>query len=705
MFVRKKLYTSMQLLALVGSSAVCSVHAAGIEEITVTAQKRSESTQDVPISITAFGADSIKAAGISGTDNLQLVTPGLTVGRQTAGSVVFIRGIGSQNGAAGEEPSVSTYVDGVYMISPSANAFSFNNIERVEVLKGPQGTLFGRNATGGLIHIITKDPTQETGFDGEVLYGNYDTLETNLYATTGLSENLAGDIAIHYVDQGEGYGKNRTTGKDVNQGKDTSLRSKLVYMPNDDLKITFIGDYTDSDSSYGIARQLAPGALAIDGVTTYTGNWQDMSEKIDPKIRVYRGGASLKVDYDFGEVKLVNISAYRHNNIYQTFNQGSTPIGLIDIAIEINDDFASNELQILSDNDSRLSWIVGTFFMKSTSEYLPLGLSGPAIGGNLDFFTKQVTTSYSAFAESTYELTESTSITAGARYTYDKRELDGDHFFDGFQILDVSQDETWSEPTWRLALKHDINEDFMVYASYNRGFKSGVFSNVQPADPAVNPELVDAYEIGLKATLFDGRLQSNLAAFYYDYQDIQLTKAVKGALQVINAAEAEIKGVEASFSAAHGDYVTTRLGISYVDGEYTKFPDGPIWIPNNVTGGNDPAVGDLSGNDLIRTPEVTVTAGVSVAVPTESGEYGLDINYYYSSSFPWEADNHLKQSSYDVVNAEIHWRSRDERWTLKLFGKNLTDEEYSNYSESTGVGDMITASPPRTYGVGIGFSL
>lgn len=686
-------------------SASSTPRTAALEEIIVTAQKREQNLQDVPISIAAFSDSQLQASGVTGTKDLQLVTPGLHLGRQAGGTILYLRGIGSPSTQSGNEASVATYVDGVYMASPNGGIFSFNNVDRIEVLKGPQGTLFGRNATGGLVHIITKTPAFDPSANISFSYDDYDTVETKFYGTTGLTENIAGDLAILFTEQGEGYGKNLATGNDVNKSRETSLRSKLLITPSDELKITLSGDYTTEKSSFALTRRMAEGRIAIDGVTTHTGDWQDINAKIDPFTDKERWGTSARIDYDAGDISIVNITAYRYNDMHNPFSQDSTPAGLADVDMTAKDAFFTNEFQVLSNTDSDLSWIVGAFYMDGTSKFDPLQLAGPVFGGTLQIITDQQTTSYALFGETNYKFNDNTSLTVGLRWTSDERELDGHVLFDGTQIDAARVDKKWNEPSWRLVLDHRLSEDVLLYASYNRGFKSGVFSTVNFTNPPANPEIVDAYEVGAKGTYLDGTLNASIAAFYYDYADLQLNRIQAGTSEIINAAEAEIHGAEVDITVIATDNLSIQLGASYVDGEYTSFPDGPVLTPDDVNGGNILNAGDLNGNRLSRTPKFTGRLGATFTLPTEVGEFGLTANLYYSGEYFWEADNRFKQGAYTVVNNEFYWLNPSATWKLRLFIRNLTDEEYSNYSESTGVGDQITAAPPRTIGFGVDISL
>ena len=261
---RKLMSCLLASAAALAVPAMANAQAVGLEEVVVTAQRRSENLQQVPIAVATVTANDIQRAGVNSTDTLRQVTPGVMFTTQQRSAQVFIRGVGSQGTGAGDEAAVPIYIDGVYYPSAWGNMFSFNNIDRVEVLKGPQGTLFGRNATGGLVHIITRDPTSEFGVEGSVNYGNFDTKEGSLYVTGG-GENIATDFDGYYVHQGKGWGKDLINGGDVNRKREWSLRSKTVWRPTDDDKLTFAIDYSWNTSDIGLIRTPLPGVPAIGG--------------------------------------------------------------------------------------------------------------------------------------------------------------------------------------------------------------------------------------------------------------------------------------------------------------------------------------------------------------------------------------------------------------------------------------------------------
>jgi iron complex outermembrane recepter protein len=711
---------------------------AQLEEVVVTAQRKAESVQDVPIAITAMSNTFLTETGISSTKELEFVTPGLTYGRQLTAAVPFIRGIGTQTTAAGQDASVSTYIDDVYYSSSLGSILTLNNIERIEVLKGPQGTLFGRNATGGLMHVITRDPQDETAGELELSYGNYDTFEAKFYGTIGVMDGVATDLAVLYSDQGEGYGENKATGGDVNETDEILVRNKWLISAGENTEIKLSADYGDTETSLGVAQRMDEGALGLDGQVYYGGligegvppeeaaamaaqlatgspdDFWDVNSRFDPTAEIDQWGISAHITHDFGDLNFVSITAYRETDAKQKFPQDATPFvpSLIDVSLEQFTETFSQEFRISTAGDN-LDWMVGAFLLDEDAGYDIAELNGSFIAP-LDALTddnKQETFSWAVFAQGDYSFTENTILTAGIRYTEDERNASGttQGTIGGAPFLSTDYDDTttWEETTWRLALSHHFNDSTLAYVSYNRGFKSGLYNlNVlNPvnglADP-VEPETLDAYEIGLKTDMLDGRMRLNAAAFYYEYDDLQVSISVPGGNVLLNAAEATMYGGELEFSALLGDHWTAHAGLSLLDTEYEDFPEGPALMPSGFGGNILLPPTDLGGNELPRSPEYTFNTGVVYNVDTDFGSINASANYYYNDGFYWESENRTEQDSYEVVNAQVTWTSLEETYYVRIYGNNLTDEEYGVFGISSEVADFLSAAAPRTYGVRVG---
>lgn len=690
---------------------------AGIADIVVTANRRAERLQDVPIAVSAYGGAELKASGATTVQDLGNLTPGLTIANQSAGITPFIRGIGAVDNTLGQEGAVAVYVDGVYLPSAYASLFSFNNIERVEVLKGPQGTLFGRNATGGLIHVITRDPGKTPTFEGSLSYGNYDTVKAQGYAAGPITDTLAISVAGIYSHQGKGFGRNITLNRDVGfVGNDQAIRSKLVWTPTDATTVKLSGDYSlTKHSDQGSVKTYLPGSVSsIDGLGGAGGWWNVRGGAIEG-IRTKQYGTSLNVNHDFGGISLVSISSWRRSKVVQSFDNDATPAVVLDAYIDSQKTRTiSQEIQLLSDPSSHIKWIVGGFFLDDRSSFAApngLGLFGSAVGTAVLIQNSIKTRSYSAFGEVTVPLGERTEITGGIRYTSDKRKIYGKTDVltastPGAPLLvslpSVPQQNTENKPTWRAVLNHNFTPEVMGYLSYNRGFKSGNFNAVTASDKPFKSETVDAFEVGLKSKLFDNRLRFNIAAFYYKYNNLQLSVLQGFNLATVNAANSRILGADLDGEFAFTRDLRLRFGASYLNTKFQSFPNAQC-SSRDAAGHTSLFVCDATGNNLTRSPKFTATLSPSYGFDTDFGRIDLSATYAYNSGFYWEPDNRLKQPAYSLLSGQIGWTDTSKRFGLKAFAKNLTNEKYSLWRVAFAFGDEYAAAPPRLYGVEANF--
>jgi len=688
--------------------------ASGLSEIIVTAQRRGQNMQDVPISVTAVTADNLQEIGLSNTELLTAVVPGLSMTRQGRGGQPYIRGVGSQNTVPGNENAVATYVDGVYYADPGGSLFSFNNIERIEVLKGPQGTLFGRNATGGLIQIVTREPTVSPQFRASVSYADYDTAEGNLYVSGGAGP-IAGDIAFYGIDQGEGFGRylNIAGNPDANRREEYAVRSRVLLELSPEGSLIFSADYRTATGDYGVSRNIYPGTIMAGGFPM-TGSIQDASGTLQTDVPDSADwGVSANYRHNYGDVQLSLLSAYRQNEYRMLYDQDVGPAFLSALDQSQDTRTFQNEL-LLTGETGNLDWTAGLFVFHARARFDPIMLRSSIAAGNSDLFSTQMTASYAAFAQGTYSITEATGLTLGVRYTVDDRQFDARRLAAGANpnppgtvIQTAYNDVQFSEPTYRIGVDHQLTDNLMIYATYNRGFKSGVYNLVNPAAPPVRPEILDAFEIGVKSELFDRSLRINASAFFYDYQDIHLNTVQAGLTSIFNAAGGEVSGGEVELiwapSVPYGELDITG-NLSLLDATYTDFPAGPITTPNPA-GGNVGSVGDLSGNAMIRSPEWTINVGVNYVAPVSFGELGFNVNYYHNDGFYWEADNRLRQDAYSLINLST-WVGFGEnsQYRIRLFANNLTDEEYFVGVAENSFGDTGMAGMPRIVGIGFDYT-
>ena len=675
--------------------------------------------QNVPISVSAVTADTLRALGAVGVIDLGSIAPGLYVGRQLASPLIYLRGIGTTSTQGGQESPTALYVDGVYYAELPGLNFQFNSIERIEVLKGPQGTLFGRNATGGLVQIVTKDPQHDPYAQIGLSAANYETYGGDLYATTGLGENLAVDIALVGSDQGEGWGRNLTLDVENGLTDEFGVRNVWLWEPSDATTVRAAFDYTKTETTVGLSRQASPDSRSINGQGPPADIYDDLSN-IQNNQEIEAFGGALKISHSFGSVDLVSISAYRDTDSDIAFDQDNTPIPLVNAPIFYRTETFSQEFQLLSNDSERFDWIVGLFYMDLDFDY-QLVLNGLGLPTGLnDKHSRQQVTSYAGYAQGTYAIGDATNLTAGIRFTSDEREFRGTDTFSApipcpgnptnVAIVCPSTappEVTQEEPTWRLSIDHRFSDEWMAFASYNRGFKSGLYNLVNPSSPRLNPEIVDAYEVGFKSDLIERpRAAERCGRSTTTIRTCRSQVIYAGLTVLSNAAAADVYGVELEVEAAPTDNLRLFAGVAYLDTEYTDFPNAQLSTPRPPpAGGNAVVTGSATGNELVRAPDFSGSLAAEYTIPTSSGNWGINGSYVYTGSFFWEPDNRREQDSYGLLNGELSWRSPSEAMRVFIFGRNLTDEEYSQFVSDGGLGDSTAWAAPRTYGIGFEFSM
>lgn len=668
----------------------------GLEEIVVTAQKRGEKLQNVPIAITALTSLQLARANIQSVSDLTLATPSLNFSQTAVFAQPYIRGVGTDSFSPGNEASVATYVDGVYIASMNAGTFALNNIARIEVLKGPQGTLYGRNSTGGLINVITDTPDEALRVRGNISYGNYQRIGGQAYIAGGIAPGVAADLAVSISDQGKGYYRNVGTGHRIASEDGTYLRSKLVADLSPAVRITLAGDYADFRNTLANARQPARGT--IPAPTTLPGTYSTTPglyyNSRDDLGRVKDWGLSATASVDLDALRIVSITAYRRTagDQYLDGDDSSAPVS--DTITHQNYRQFTQEVQVLSPDGARLEWIVGGFYMNADAGWNPIDVYANGVRQSSSrLFSKSV--SAAVFGQASLHVGAHGRLTLGARYSYDKKD-----YRRSFAPASPVSD-SWKRPTWRIAYDQHLNGATLAYASYNRGYKSGVYNTLFGPPVAVNPETVDSFEVGLKNDLADRQLRINVAAFYTRFHDIQVRSQLPGntSVSLQNAASARIYGADADIYAALGGDFQLQAGLSWIHGRYTDFPRAEIYIPR-ATGGNQLTIGDASGDPLPRTPEFSGNVGLSFdhAMPDES-RVSASINLYVSDTIFWAPGARVKTGGYGVLNGTLGYAFPGNAFSVEAFARNLTDTRYANYVVPSANADRTSYAQPRTYGV------
>lgn len=738
--MRKSLLMGCAALALSAGGALAQEadDTVAVEEIVVTAQKRSENLQDVPVSVTAISAQALEARGVTNVIGLNNLAPGLRVssGDAAANPKIFIRGVGLSDFNPNSSSGVGIYVDGVYVGSPLAQMAGFFDIGQVEVLRGPQGTLYGRNTNGGAINITTRRPTQAFTAEAGAEYATYNAVTLNgAIGGPVIDDVLAVRAAAQYV-KDDGYTYNRVTGNDVNATDYWAVRLSALYTPTPDIEALFQlnrfvnrGDATQPQ--HRATLPFDPAAAGPDGLCApayYTsglcgdafgyadldGNERALDANAEGKDKIDLFGLSAQVDWDLGPVSLVSVTAWSwaHRNAYE--NTDANPFQMLEINYLARQRQFTQELRLQSNDDGagRFNWVAGAYFMDetvkdaSTQDVLrdlrPLFPDGYSIPDSVAAFSypyTQDTRSYALFGQADYRFTDKLVGTVGLRYSADEKSFDYRSQAEGglVVLLTSKQEKTFSAWSGRLGLRYEVSDDLNLYATYNRGFKSGGFFGglatlPEELEPYDNEQL-DAFEVGVKSQLFDRRLRLNASAFFYDYQDQQVfAQVLRNGLTVLvldNAASSEVYGAEVEATARLTENFTLDAGLSLLKAEYGEY----------VT-----LTGDFSGNTLPQSPELTFNIAASYSLPLANGsELNATFDAAHSSKIYFDNSNadRLSQDAVWVAGAQGGWTSPDGKVELGGFVRNLFDETYVvSISNIDSLGeDLLTLNRPRSIGV------
>lgn len=732
-------------LAVAISSAISLNASAQLEEVVVTAQKRAESLQDVPVAVSAFQGDQLENFGVGDTQALALVTPSLVFNNRGPVGQPFIRGIGTTLSLLGLEPSVATYVDDQYYARPFGSIMELPDIERIEVLKGPQGTLYGRNATGGAIRIVTRDPTDE--FEGKIKLsaGNYGYFGLSNYVQGGLADNLYGSFSALYK-QRDGFAEQEEPGLDDLDDLDTqTYRGKLVWDATDTITAKLALDYTQREDTSGsetiditssksvlgtlpgaIGNSWAegPGRFPPFGNVSPTGKEQDsVRSSVDADNELDMFNAQLRFDVQLDGMVFSSMTTYQDTSSEtNTADFDASAGNFSDILDEENNTAYSQELQLVSDNDSALSWVAGVYYFDSEGDYeLTLDGRDLVVAGFTTLTAPKSdldTTAWAVFGQATYALNESWSFTLGGRYSEEEKEITASS-----DTGSVDDDETWDEFTPSATVQYDWDMG-MAYVTYKKGFKSGGFAYpyvVGSSDQSVDPETLDMYEIGLKTDLLDDTLRVSAAAYYYDYEDLQVNRnaglipGVGIVIPVENAGGAEVYGLDADITWLATEQLMVTAGFNAMSTEYTDYEATPnIYNTDTFPGGAVVAVPyDADGDDLVRAPDFSAFVSLNYDISLNDGA-SLPISLTYSHTGDYNFDlipgdetnriDELEQESYELLSARITYHSASDAWSIAAWGNNLTDEEYFDEVVSFATAVRGTVGAPRTYGVDVSYN-
>jgi iron complex outermembrane receptor protein len=704
-------------LAAIGASPVMAQETAGsegpaaaVEDIVVTAQRREQRLQDVPLAVSAFSMESLEDGKVESLLNLDGKVPNVVlapVGAYPFASAFYIRGLGYADVESSFEPSVGVELDGVYLSRNVGAVQDFFDIGGVTILRGPQGTLYGRNTIGGVVSVQSRRPSFDFGARAQATFGSNGRQELRAGVEGALIEDqLAGKFSF-LTKTYDGYIKNYD-GRDMGAQDVTSMRGALLWTPTASFDATLIVDYT-KDKGTGTAFENAslpsmvlpgfgePADPDGDPVLSHVGD--DIFSDLEAL------GVTLNANWDLGPVKLTSITGYRKTDTEVLSDFDGTPTPFMTVHRDETHDQFSQELRLASNTDGPLTYVVGAYYM--TQEYdIATGQFGTVFGSptaGSTIYTQQKADSWAVFGQADYEVLPGLTVTAGGRYSKEEKTFTTQPlFYPNAETFEASFDDF----SPKVGVSYKWSDTLMTYAQYSRGFRAGGFNGRAGSFLAVGPydsETVDSYEVGVKSDLFDRRLRLNAAVFTSDYQDMQqsVQQLIPGTLinqtLVANVGAATISGFEAEATALLTDVFTISASVGYLDASYDEFmadlgdglgvidrtylpmPYAPKWS-NSVT---------FNYKDDFDFGRVTAQASV---------RHMTDM-YTSFSTLNATTDLTMRQSN-TVVDGSLSLELPDGRWRVSLWGKNLTDELVIN--NTFGVGNLLASrvyQPPREIGV------
>jgi len=705
-----------------------------LEEVTVTAQKRSESAQDVPIAMSAFSAKGLSDMGVSNTQDLQMVTPSFVFSNTSVVAQPYLRGVGSRLTFSGLDPSVATYVGERYVPRASGNIFELGpDVERVEVLKGPQGTLFGRNVTGGAVRVIKKDVDDEFGGEVKATYGNYDAKILQGTVNVPVSEDFGFRLSAqkHLRD---GYQTNIVrdiypdAADEPNNRDLSSVNAKFRWDISDKSTAKLSLDYwKQNDYANQFARALPPYELQV-GVAQgfeYATSADEVATQISGKTDGEEFGGELYLDYSFETFDLVSVTTYTDFQVNFGGEVDGTAAPLLDINNRGNLDKSetiTQEFRLVSTTEGPLEWIVGiNYYQDRHTSEVAFSEKSPVAPNVSNGYQTTETDAQAAFGQLGWTFSEQWKVIVGGRYTTEEKEVTFGRSKRGFNVPmlvgSITDEEDWSEFTPKVTLEYRWNDDAFAYLSYARGFKSGGFNYPVRGTEPLDPEILDMIELGMKGDYFDDALRINTALFYYEYSDLQVTRAADtssgGATNVTeNAADASLYGLEGDITWLPTNQLQITVGFTLLDTEYDEYLAAAKQFNRTPGGVPAPGVRDVAfnanGHDLLRASDFAGYVNLQYEFIVTGGYMPVSLMYSYKDDFYFDfvADplmENLKQDGYGLLNAKVAFEPDHDRWSIALWGKNLTDEEYFADSVANVSGHRVLYAPPRTYGVDFGF--
>jgi len=748
----KTFRTMTSVLALSGIAALVPTNAyAQADEITenepiiVTAQRRAEASVDVPVTVTTLSSAAIETANVQDLPDIAKLTPGLRFDFASGYVQPTIRGVGTAVVSSGAVGNVGIYIDGFYSPNPSASDMQLLNVQNVQVLKGPQGTLFGRNTTGGAILIQTADPSTEPSGELKVSYGRFDEARAQGYYTFGLSDSVAMDLEGAYS-RGDGWLTNISNGKRVGDYENWSVRLGLKADLSDSVSIklryqhrsmddptgVLPNSYTESVSSNSMLPfVISNGApfFAQPGEFTFKPNEVAVGSHPNDQqyLRANADVVQLTIEADLGFANLTSYTQYRDEDTDSRIEGDYSGVEVYDLHLPNYNSTFTQEFLLTSKPGAALQWTAGLFYVRNSDGYYPLHFDYmPAFAITercCEFGSSSVSESFAAFLDTTYEVTPRLFITAGVRYAYDKQS--NAYTIPAFAPPPVTvptaaqyDSVNGSQVTPRFVIRYKPTDNSSIYASYSKGYKAA-FLDLGGGNPTpVRPEKIDAFEVGFK---YDDRsLSFETAFFYYDYKDLQVSLYDGVVARILNAANSEVYGIDGQFRYSFSNGFSINMGATWLHARYKRFDLAPVYTPcltlpdafdpNGCADFNGPNVASfpivptsLTNVTMQRSPEFTANVGATYKTELAGGELQLSGNLYYTSKFYFGPSGiQFPQKAYEVLSLRAQWTDSSDRFTVALWGDNVTNSRYKTAVQYGPTAIGANWSKPVTYGIELG---
>lgn len=702
--------------------------------VVVTAEKRAEGIKNIPIAITAVSGDTLKKAGVTDVADLTQLAPSLQFGTRSTNIFIAIRGVSQAGQDIGSQSAVTVSLDGVPLLNHFMMNPAFVDVERVEVLRGPQGTISGRNATGGAINIYSKAPTSTPGGDLALNLGDYNRFGISGDFSGPLSDKVSARLSFQR-ERADGWLKNAYLGERLENTDLSLVRGQLLFKPTDKLSVRTLFEYSEDHSRpqfaviFGRADPNVPAPQELPSYAYPKNDIGNLTEYINNTnrrdVKDIRDVVTARYEFGSGAAITSTTGYIKHDIALRDIDVDLTPANSSTFSlIGLYAKQFTQEFTLTTDLGSRADLVAGVFYMNAvSSEPLFLDLGSFNIKNYLVYLPTEKLKSYAAYAQFRYNITDKLRATIGGRFTRDQKSYDMDATAGAYHTLLAAKNQ-WESFTPRFVLDYTPNDNTLIYASAARGFKSGGFNTLgditQPVN-TFNPEYDWNYEIGTKAAFFDRKLRIGLTGFISDYTSLQQTVFVLNEAtsvrfpKVLNASDATIKGIELEFEAAPTDRLRFTGGITHLDATYKKFCNNDTLYPNLPTAAScvgvkvngqalPPGAQELEGNHLTQAPEWQFNTSGQYSFPV-SGTLWMTAraDYKWQSKIYFDVFNHPlnAQGSYGLLNLSLGVGPINKSWALTAWVRNASDERYiSSANLATGANPTVVGSvgTPRMYG-------